>query len=234
MQTGRTANWPSRAGRPASFVDLRHRMVDEQLRDHGITDPHVLDAMGQVPREEFVPDHFRSAAYDDGPLPIGFDQTISQPFTVAFMCQAAELRGGENVLEIGAGSGYSAAVLGKLAGEVHTVERIPQLADQARERLARLGYANVHVVAGDGTLGLAARAPFDAIIATAGAEALPDAYVQQLRERGRIVIPLGSYRYSQTMYRFTRLPGELKVENLGGFAFVPLIGKFGWNESDRT
>lgn len=207
-------------------------MVDEQFRDHGITDPRVLQVMSEVPREEFVPPGLRTAAYDDCPLPIGCDQTISQPFTVAFMTQALQLHGPEKVLEIGTGSGYGAAVLGRIAAEVYTVERIAELADQARERLARLGYDNVTVVTGDGTLGLPDHAPFDAIVVTAGAESLSEAFVQQLRDGGRIVVPIGGYRTGQTMYRFTRLRGELKVEDLGSFTFVPLIGQGGWPDPD--
>lgn len=215
-----------------TYSDLRRRMVDEQFRAHGISDPRVLEAMSHVPREAFVPPDLRSAAYDDCPLPIGCDQTISQPFTVAFMTQALQLLGSEKVLEIGAGSGYGAAVLGILAAEVYTIERIPELADQARERLAQLGYENVVVITGDGTLGFPDQSPFDAIVVTAGAEALPQAYVDQLAIGGRIVVPIGGYRDSQIMYRFTRLPGELKVEHLGRFTFVPLIGKFGWCDSE--
>lgn len=217
---------------PSIFDELRRRMVDEQLREHGISDERVLEAMGRVPREEFVPADLRDAAYEDGPLPIGSGQTISQPFTVAIMCQALQLGGTEKVLEIGAGSGYSAAILSLLAKSVYTIERVPELAEGARARLDRLGYDNVRVRVGDGTLGLPDEAPFDAIVVTAGAETLPDAYVRQLRPGGRIVIPIGEYRYNQTMYRFTRLDEELRVENLGGFAFVPLIGRYGWHESD--
>jgi protein-L-isoaspartate(D-aspartate) O-methyltransferase len=215
-----------------SFANLRRRMVEDQLRGHGITDLRVLEAMGRVPREEFVPPDLRSLAYQDGPLPIGFGQTISQPFTVAYMCQLLEPRGGEKVLEIGTGSGYSAAVLSHLAGEVFTVERIPGLAELARDHL--LAYPNVHVATANGTVGLPEQAPFDGIVVTAGAPALPDEYVKELREGGRIVIPLGIDRFSQTMCRFTRLAGEMKVEELGGFLFVPLIGKVGWSESDRA
>jgi protein-L-isoaspartate(D-aspartate) O-methyltransferase len=214
------------------FAELRRRMVEEQLREHGISDERVLDAMGRVPREEFVPGDLRDAAYEDGPLPIGFGQTISQPFTVALMCQALLLEGTEKVLEIGAGSGYSAAVLSLLTGSVFTVERMPGLAEGARARLARLGYHNVRVLTGDGTLGLPGEAPFEAIVVTAGAETLPDTYIRQLARGGRLVIPIGEYRYNQTMYRFTRLADELRVENLGGFAFVPLIGKYGWHDRD--
>lgn len=147
------------------------------------------------------------------------------------MCQALKLMGNEKVLEIGAGSGYSAAVLSLLAESVYSVERVAGLAEVARGRLARLGYSNVHVVTGDGTLGLADQAPFDAIVVTAGAESLPDACVRQVRRGGRIVIPIGEYRYNQTMYRFTRLEAELRVENLGSFAFVPLIGRYGRNDA---
>ena len=179
-----------------------------------------------------MPGDLRHAAYEDGPLPIGFGQTISQPFTVACMCQALQLDGTEKVLEIGAGSGYSAAVLSLLASSVFTIERVAQLGERARTRLSQSGYHNVRVVTGDGTLGLPDEAPFDAIVVTAGAECLPDAYVEQVRRGGRIVIPIGEYRYNQTMYRFTRLDQELRVENLGGFAFVPLIGKYGWHERD--
>lgn len=226
------AAWNTARGRtsPSAFAELRRQMVDEQLREHGISDERVLEAMGRVPREEFVPADLRDAAYEDGPLPIGSGQTISQPFTVAIMCQALQLAGTEKVLEIGAGSGYGAAVLSLLADNVFTVERVPELAEGARARLARLGYDNVRVLTGDGTMGLPDEAPFDAIVVTAGAETLPDAYVRQLRPSGRIVIPIGEYRYNQTMYRFIRLDEELRVENLGGFAFVPLIGRYGWHE----
>ena len=216
----------------ASILHRRQRMVAQQLRQHGIVDERLQAAMSRVPREEFVPPELRTAAYDDCPLPIGHDQTISQPYTVAFMCQALALTGTEKVLEIGTGSGYGAAVLAELCREVFTIERIEALADAARERLVRLGYGNVHVETGDGTMGLEANAPYDGIVVTACAQSLPDAYVQQLAPNGRIVIPLGNHRLSQTMYRFTRFPNRLQVENLGGFAFVPLIGKYGWHSSD--
>jgi protein-L-isoaspartate(D-aspartate) O-methyltransferase len=209
----------------------RRRMVEEQLRPRGISDLRVIAAMRSVAREEFVPDDLRDAAYEDGPLPIGYDQTISQPFTVAFMCQALQLRGREKVLEIGAGSGYSAAVLSQLAHEVFTIERIPELAEEARQRLRQLRYQNVHVLTGDGTRGLREEAPFDAIVVTAGAEFLPDAYVQQLCDGGRIVIPIGPLHSGQTMQRFTRFGNELASEELGSFSFVPLIGEHGWSRS---
>lgn len=223
---------PAPQQQTADSLWRRRRMVDEQIRDRGITDARVLSAMRTVPRDEFVPDDLCDAAYDDCPLPIGHEQTISQPSTVAFMCQALQLRGDEKVLEIGAGSGYSAAVLSLLADVVFTIERIPELATQARQRLRRLGYRNVHVITGDRTLGLPEQAPFDAIVVTAGAESLPDNYVQQLRNGGRIVIPIGQLPCGQIMHRFTRQENELTDEDLGSFAFVPLIGAQGWNAAD--
>lgn len=213
------------------FDHLRQRMVQHQLRRRGIADERVLQAMGMVPREEFIPETERGDAYDDCPLPIGFGQTISQPYTVAFQCEALQLQGNERVLEVGTGSGYAAAVLSHLAKEVYTVERIPELAAHARATLSRLGYANVHVFAADGTLGLPAHAPFDGIVVTAGGAELPKTFLEQLAMRGRIVIPIGKHLYGQAMYRFTKLPEELQAENLGAFAFVPLIGRYGWDES---
>jgi protein-L-isoaspartate(D-aspartate) O-methyltransferase len=209
-------------GRMTSFVALRQRMVAEQLGRRGILDVRVLDAMCRVPREEFVPDVLRSEAYDDLPQPIGFQQTISQPYTVAFMCQEAQLTGAEKVLEIGTGSGYGAAVLSCLAQQVHTVERIDELYTDARERLGRLGYDNVRVHHGDGTLGLAAEAPFNAIVVTAGAEKLPEAYLGQLADGGRIVIPIGSHGHQQ-MYRLSRHGEQWQQSRLGSFGFVPLV-----------
>jgi protein-L-isoaspartate(D-aspartate) O-methyltransferase len=218
---------------PPQIGDLgsaRHRMVERQLRRRGITDERVLQAMLTVPREQFVSDSLRDYAYDDCPLPIGFGQTISQPFTVAFQCEALQLKGNERVLEVGTGSGYAAAVLSRLAKEVYTVERIPSLAAQAEATLRRLGYANTHVFAANGTLGLPDCAPFDGIVVTAGGTSLPEPYLSQLMAGGRIVIPIGESLYGQSMYRFTKLTDELRVENLGGFAFVPLIGRYGWSE----
>lgn len=214
------------------FAAARRRMVERQIRDRGILDPLVLRAMSQVPREEFVPPAMRDCAYADSALPIGSGQTISQPYTVAIMAAAAQLKGEGSVLEIGTGSGYGAAVLSHLATMVYSVERIPELGEQARERLERLGYQNVDVRIANGTLGLPDAAPFDAIVVTAGAEALPVSYVDQLAEGGRLVIPIGRVPRSQEMYRFTKRGGELGIEDLGGFAFVPLIGKLGWKEDE--
>lgn len=214
------------------FAELRRRMVEHQLAGRGISDQRVLQAMTEVPREEFVPVSMRKSAYDDGALPIGHGQTISQPFTVAFMCEALRVQPDETVLEVGTGSGYGAAVLSRIARTVHTVERIPELAQQARQRLERLGYDNVKVHLANGSLGVSQAAPFDAIVVTAGAERLPQAYLDQLAAGGRIVIPLGSTPHSQSMFRFTRQNSELAAENLGGFMFVPLIGAEGWQFSD--
>lgn len=211
----------------ARYAKLRRRMVDLKLVHRGIHDHRVLDAMLEVPRHLFVPEAWREESYDDGPLPIGFGQTISQPLTVAYMLQALRLQGPERVLEIGTGSGYSAAVLSHLAREVHSIERIPELAASAAERLTRWGYRNVQVHQADGTLGLPDQAPFDAIVVAAGSPRLPPPYVEQLSEGGRILIPIGEPLAGQSLMRFTRQAGELVEEDLGLFAFVPLLGKFG-------
>ena len=212
-----------------NFDLLRHRMVTEQLVRRGITDLRVLAAMERVPREAFVPDEVRHQAYGDCALPIGWDQTISQPYTVAFMCEEARLRGSDTVLEIGTGSGYGAAVLAQLAQAVHTVERIEPLYYAAAERLAKLGYDNVRVHYDDGSLGLVREAPFDAIICTAGAEFLPTAYQDQLAECGRLVIPIGPPGHQQ-MYRFTRRGDEWYGDRLGSFGFVPLVSDVNLDE----
>ncbi|MEQ8789144.1 MAG: protein-L-isoaspartate(D-aspartate) O-methyltransferase [Pirellulaceae bacterium] len=215
----------------AEFARQRRWMVETQLRRRGIRDERVLAAMAEVPRHEFVPVEARDAAYADGPLSIGFEQTISQPYTVAFMAEALLLAGDEKVLEVGTGSGYAAAVLSRLCREVHTIERIEELALAARDRLARLGYDNVRVYLGDGTMGLPEEAPFDGIEVTAGADQLPPQYADQLADGGRILIPIGATRQGQVMCRFTRSGEQLPCEKLGGFAFVPLIGRYGWDET---
>lgn len=213
------------------FREARACMVAEQLERRKIKDKRVLHAMGTVPREEFVDEGLRKEAYDDNPLPIACGQTISQPFTVAFQCEALQLKPEDKVLEIGTGSGYCAAVLSLLSKEVYSVERIPELAAESAALLVRLKFSNVHVIAGDGTIGLPREAPFDAILVTAGGCSLPEPFVEQLAPGGRIVIPLGRTTSGQSMWRFTKLPDELKSENLGGFSFVPLIGEHGWDET---
>jgi protein-L-isoaspartate(D-aspartate) O-methyltransferase len=206
-----------------NFQLARHNMVVQQLERRGIRDPRVLEAMEWVPREEFVPPDLKGLAYDDRALPIDLEQTISQPYTVAFMCQEARLTADDKALEIGTGSGYGAAVLSLLVREVHTVERLEALHHTAQERLARLGYENVRVHLDDGTHGLPQEAPFDAILVTAGAETLPAAYQEQLADGGRLVIPIGPPSY-QEMVRLTRHGEAFDRDNLGSFGFVPLVG----------
>ncbi|HEX7701795.1 MAG TPA: protein-L-isoaspartate(D-aspartate) O-methyltransferase, partial [Kofleriaceae bacterium] len=203
-------------------------MVERQIRARGIRDPRVLAAMAAVPREAFLPPELAEYAYEDAPLPIAAGQTISQPFIVALMTEALELRGEEAVLEIGTGSGYAAAVLAGVAKQVFTIERIPELAEVARTRLAELGYSTVEVRCGDGTLGWPEHAPFDAIVAAAGGPDVPSALLDQLAIGGRLVMPVGSSR-DQQLVRVTRTSEhELRREDLGAVRFVPLIGAHGW------
>jgi protein-L-isoaspartate(D-aspartate) O-methyltransferase len=210
-------------------------MVAEQIRARGVRSPHVVRAMGRVRREFFVPPSQTDRAYDDGPLPIGDGQTISQPFIVAFMVEALDLRGGERVLEIGTGSGYAAAVLAEIAGDVFTVERNARLAEEAGERLRRHGYRNVHVTHGDGTLGLPAAAPFDAILVSAGGPRVPESLRGQLGDGGRLVIPIGEDLEAQRLVRVTRVAHRgFREEDLGEVRFVPLIGTEGWRADDRA
>lgn len=213
---------------PFQEEDIRGRdaMMDGLAR-YGIADPRVLTAMARVPRHAFVPPELRHRAYDDGPLPIGMGQTISQPYMVARMVEALELTGSERVLDIGTGSGYQAAILGELADEVWSVEIIPELAESARECLARLGYANVHVTAADGSVGLARHAPYDAIVVAAASPEVPVPLLEQLCEGGRLVIPVGD-RVSQDLQRIRREPGGAITESLLGCRFVPLLGERGW------
>jgi protein-L-isoaspartate(D-aspartate) O-methyltransferase len=209
-------------GSSYDFANLRRQMIAGQLVRRGITDQRVLDAMDAVPREEFTPPEFRHQAYEDTPHPIGFEQTISQPYTVAFMCQEAALKGRERVLEIGTGSGYGAAVLSKLAREVHTFERIPELAESAAARLSRLGFHNVTVHLGDGSEGLPEHVPFDVIVVTAGATEIPATLQEQVADGGRIVIPIGPPG-DQGMFRFNRRGDQWDTDYLGRFGFVPLV-----------
>ncbi|HVW24463.1 MAG TPA: protein-L-isoaspartate(D-aspartate) O-methyltransferase [Polyangiaceae bacterium] len=211
---------------------LRDEMVTHQLRGADITDPRVLRAMAKIPRHLFVPDDLCWRAYEDRPLPIGMGQTISQPYIVAKMTEALDLTGGERVLDIGTGSGYQAAVLGELSREVWSVEIIPELARRARSTLGALGYDNVHVVIGDGSLGLVEHAPYDAILVAAASPALLPTLLGQLGPSGRLVIPVGG-RDQQTLMRFTRAGRKLTTESLGLCAFVPLTGENGWSD-DRA
>jgi protein-L-isoaspartate(D-aspartate) O-methyltransferase len=204
--------------------------IDEQLVARGIRDPRVLDAMRRVPRELFVPEASLPLAYADRALPIGSGQTISQPYMVAAMTEALLLEGGERVLEIGTGSGYQAAILAELASEVITVERRPELADAARATLALLGYRHVEVVVGDGTLGLADRAPFDRIVVTAGAPRVPEALMRQLSDQlGRLVIPVGSPA-QQWLTIVVREGGRFTETTGDACVFVPLLGRDAWPE----
>jgi protein-L-isoaspartate(D-aspartate) O-methyltransferase len=206
-----------------SFADLRKQMVERQLAARGIADTRVLEAMGRVPREAFVAPDLAEFAYDDNPLPIGEGQTISQPYIVALMAEAARIRPGARVLEVGAGSGYAAAVLAHLAQEVVTVERHASLAEGARRVLSSLGYDNVEVLHGDGSKGHSARAPYDAILVAAGAPAPPDALKQQLAEGGRLVIPV-SVDGRQELRVIARSGDSFTSEDLGAVRFVPLLG----------
>lgn len=198
------------------------------IEARGVHDPRVLAAMRAVPRHRFVPSRVCDQAYADEPLPIGHGQTISQPHVVALMTEALRLQPSDRVLEIGTGSGYAAAVLGHIATEVWTIERLPPLAERARQVLAELEIANVHVELGDGTLGWPAAAPYDAIVVTAGGPSVPTALTAQLADGGRLVIPVGATAYSQSLVRVTRHGDELREDDLGGVRFVPLVGAQGW------
>ncbi len=209
----------------------REQMVETQLKSRDISDPHVLRAMGEVPREAFVPEELAHLAYRDGPLPIEEEQTISQPYIVALMIQAMEIRPQDTVLEIGTGSGYAAAVVSRVAGRVYSIERHQKLADTAIKRFARLGYDNIFVTIGDGTLGWAEHAPYDAAVVTAGSPDIPEALIDQLKLGGRLIIPVGRFREMQDLLRIRKTgPQELSREHITGVRFVPLVGAAGWGE----
>jgi len=217
----------------ADFTAARERMIEVQLAGRGIRDPRVLAAMRTVPRERFVGAGMEALAYEDSPLPIGAGQTISQPYIVALMAQAAEIEPGDRVLEVGAGSGYAAAVLSRLAGRVVAIERHASLADEARERLAALGYDNVAVHVGDGSTGWPGEGPYDAILVAAGAPEPPPALCAQLAIGGRLVVPVDAGDDHQRLRRIRRIDEErFEHEDLGAVRFVPLIGTQGWAGHD--
>lgn len=211
------------------YATARNRMVESQLISRGIKDPRVLDAMRKVPRHRFVEEALVSQAYNDHPLPIGEKQTISQPYMVALMTEALELQGKERVLEIGTGSGYQTAILAELAEKIYSIERIRTLSTKAQRTLDKLGYFNVVLKVGDGSLGLKEEAPFDAIIVTAGSPEVPQPLVDQLAMEGRLVVPVGD-RYTQSLMKIVRVKEGITKTDLGGCRFVNLLGSHGWKE----
>jgi len=214
-----------------NYAAEREAMVQRQIEGRGIRDPKILEAFRAVPREEFLADEYRDLAYGDHPLPIEAGQTISQPYIVALMIQAAEIKPGDKVLEIGAGSGYAAAVMSRIAGKVIAIERQHELVKVASERLERLGYDNVRILEGDGTRGCPDEAPFDAILAAASGSHVPQPLIDQLADGGRIVMPVGDPGWIQKLVKVTKGPGgKLITEDLGGVRFVPLIGEEGWSD----
>jgi protein-L-isoaspartate(D-aspartate) O-methyltransferase len=205
----------------ADFAAQRQRMVEQQLKPRDIKDQRVLAAMAKVPREEFIPVDARGDAYEDGPLPIGYDQTISQPYIVAFMTEQLGLKPSDRVLEVGSGSGYQAAILAELVAEVYTIEIVEPLANTAKATLQRLGYKNVHIKAGDGYNGWPEEAPFDAIIVTCAPDKVPQPLVDQLKDGGRMVIPVGE-RFAQQLYLLEKKNGQLKESVSLPVRFVPM------------
>lgn len=204
-------------------------MIEEQLRRRGIRDERVLAAMLKVPRHQFVPPEFANAGYEDRPLPIGESETISQPYIVAAMTQAADVQPGDKILEIGAGSGYQAAILAELGAKVYSVERNFQLAESARTRLARLGYPGIEVICGDGSEGYPAAAPYQVIVVTAAAPEIPAVLLNQIADGGRMIIPVGNLR-NQVLYLLNKSGNQITRRILDSCQFVPLIGRYGWPE----
>jgi protein-L-isoaspartate(D-aspartate) O-methyltransferase len=217
--------------KPKNFSDQRARMVERQLRNRGISDERVLAAMAAVPREHFVPEQVRDSSYNDSALPIGHEQTISQPWVVAAICQALRLQGDEAVLEIGTGSGYSAAVLARLAGRVISIERVPELGEQARRRLEEIGADNVEVIVADGSKGYPGEAPYDAIAVHAASPEAPHSLIAELATDGRLVVPIATGN-ADLLVAFIREDGALRQETIGPCRFVPLIGVEGFSPPD--
>jgi protein-L-isoaspartate(D-aspartate) O-methyltransferase len=212
-----------------NFEELRKKMVDKQLINRGIKDEKVIDAFSEVPREEFVGEKYKSSAYDDGPLPIGSGQTISQPYIVALMIDSLNLNEDDKVLEIGTGSGYAAAVLAKIVNEVYTIEKIDKLAEKAKERFKKLNYTNISTKVGDGTLGWSENAPYDGIVVSAAAPHVPEALINQLAESGKIIIPVGEDGGVQRLKLIKKSKdGTVTEENLDYVRFVPLLGENGY------
>ena len=211
------------------YATARNRMVESQLISRGIKDARVLDTMRKVPRHRFVEEALYSQAYNDHPLPIGDKQTISQPYMVALMTEALDLRGPEKVLEIGTGSGYQTAILAELAEKIYSIERIRTLSNKAQRILDDLGYFNVVLKVGDGSLGLKEESPFDAIMVTAGSPDIPQPLVDQLAMGGRLVVPVGD-RYTQALMKIVRVKEGITKTDLGGCRFVNLLGTHGWKE----
>jgi protein-L-isoaspartate(D-aspartate) O-methyltransferase len=212
-----------------NFKKARDRMVETQVAARGVTDERILEAMRKVPRHLFVDEALKEQAYADHPLPIGEKQTISQPFIVGLMTESLELQGSEKVLEIGTGSGYQSAILAELADRVFSIERYPALAQRANGILRKLGYRNVIIRVGDGSLGWPDDAPFDGMLVTAGTPTIPQPLIDQLAVGGRLVVPVGD-RFSQELILVRRVPEGITKTNLGGVRFVDLIGKWGWKE----
>jgi protein-L-isoaspartate(D-aspartate) O-methyltransferase len=202
---------------------MREKMVESQIKSRGVRDPRVLSAMLKVERHLFVPKEFRNSAYSDQPLPIGEGQTISQPYIVALMTELLELKGGERVLEVGTGSGYQAAILAELAAEVYTIEIVEKLASSAKKVLLESGYQNIKVKAGDGYLGWPEAAPFDAIIVTCAPDHIPEPLLDQLKEKGRMVVPVGTY--SQELKKIVKKSGKIETTDITPVIFVPMTGE---------
>lgn len=219
-------------GRSSDFAGLREQMVERQLRRRGISDERVLGAMGAIPREHFVPESVRRSAYNDSALPIGHQQTISQPWVVAAICQALRLKGDERVLEVGTGSGYSAAVLAEIANRVISIERVADLGETARHKLEQLGIPNVEVIVGDGSQGHPEAAPYDAIAVHAATPEAPHSLLAQLAADGRLVAPIATGS-ADLLTAFVRDNGDLRQETIGPCRFVPLLGAEGFDPPEE-